>query len=81
MEPLNYSSSNLTISWTINEEASTVCTLQTPISLVVIPCNNTLQLSNLSEGSHTLYVQATDLAGNVVTVNTSWTVGKSGRSM
>ncbi len=72
-----YSNSNVTISWSINEEAITTCTLQTPSSLMVVNCNYTLQLTYLIEGVHTLYIQVVDVAGNIAPIIThTWTVGK-----
>ena len=77
LENPSYSNANVTISWTIDEEATTTCTLQTPSGLQVVNCNYTLSLTNLHEGVHTLYIQTTDLAGNIArTVRHVWTVGK-----
>lgn len=62
-----------------NEEATSGCTLQTPTSLFVISCNQSVTLTGLSEeGIHTLYIVATDMAGNVAgPVRMLWTVGMS----
>ena len=73
-----YSNSHVTFSWVYSEEASSLCTLQSPSEISMVPCNQSVTLTNLREGLHTLYIQATDLAGNVArTVRRSWTVGES----
>jgi len=77
LENPSYSNANVTISWMIDEVATTTCTLQTPSELQVVNCNYTLYLTNLQEGVHTLYIQTVDLAGNIArTVRHVWTVGK-----
>lgn len=75
-EPI-YSNRNVKISWLLNEEATTTCTLQTPSSTMIVTCNYTLQLANLMEGGHFLYIQMVDVAGNIAPiVRHTWTVGK-----
>ena len=70
----------MTISWILDEEATTTCTLQTPSELLVVTCNYTLYLSDLREGGHTLYIQTIDVAGNMAQiVRHSWTVGEKKR--
>lgn len=65
------------ISWRYDEEATSSCTLQTPEMLFVIACDRNVSLTGLSEGSYTLYIVATDIAGNVArTVRHSWTAGE-----
>jgi hypothetical protein len=72
-----YTNANVTISWRYDEEAASSCTLQTPTTLFVILCNESVSLTGLREGGHTFYIVATDLAGNVArTVRNSWTVGE-----
>ena len=72
-----YSNAAVLISWRYSEEATSSCTLQTPAGFSVIACDRNVSLTALSEGSHTLYIVATDIAGNVAgTVRHSWTVGK-----
>ncbi len=74
---LFFSNANITISWRYDEETSSSCTLQTPTDLFVIICNESVSLTGLREGIHTLYIVGTDLAGNVArTVRKSWTVGR-----
>ncbi len=71
-----YSNSNVTISWSINEEAITTCILKTPSGLMAVNCNYTLQLTYLIEGVHILHIQAVDVAGNIAQITHRWTVGK-----
>ncbi len=67
----------MTISWSINEEAITTCTLQTPSDLIAVNCNYTLQLTDLIGGVYTLLILAVDMAGNIAPIITHrWTVGK-----
>lgn len=73
------SNANVTISWTFDEEATSSCTVQTPSLLFVILCNgSSVTLTGLrEEGMHTLFIVATDLAGNVArTIRKFWTVGE-----
>ena len=72
------SNENVTISWSYDEEASSYCILQSPTELYIVPCNSSMVvLYYLSSGRHTLYVQGTDMAGNVAeSVRHSWTVGE-----
>ena len=66
----------MTITWRYNEEATSTCTLQTPTSSSVIACDQNVTLTGLREGQHTLYITATDVAGNVASIRDSWIVGK-----
>ena len=72
-----FTNENVTLSWFYNEEASSFCVLQTPTALTAIPCiNDSIALTHLEEGYHTLYVQGTDSSGNTATATQlSWTVG------
>lgn len=77
-----YSNAAVFISWRYNEEATSSCTLQTPERLFVIACDRNVSLTGLSEGSHTLYIVATDIAGNVArTIRHSWIVGELIKSL
>ena len=68
---------NTTISWTVNEEALIRCTIQTPNHFSTKPCNSSWTGANLPQGYYSIYVQATDTAGNVAQpVRHSWFVGK-----
>lgn len=71
-----YSNENVTIFWSFNEEATSTCTLDTPQNFLVVACDQNATLTFLTDGVHTLYISATDLAGNIApTVRHSWTVG------
>lgn len=74
-----FSNQNLTLSWIYNENATSFCTLQSPASLMIIPCSdNVAVLTNLQEGYHSFFVQGTDTSGNTAaTVRHTWRVGMS----
>lgn len=72
-----YTNENVTITWRYNEETTATCTLQTPDATSMIECDHqNVTLTELNGGSHTLYITATDIAGNVASVRHSWNVGK-----
>ncbi len=72
-----YSRTNITITWTYSEDASSTCTLQPPSSIAYrVSCDRNVTLSNLGEGLYTLFITATDTTGNVGRYMHTWTVGK-----
>lgn len=73
-----YSNENVTISWRYNEEATSICSLQSPTATIPILCSNhSVSLAHLTAGLHSLFIVGTDVTGNVAsTVRHSWTVGE-----
>ena len=73
-----YSNGTITVSWVFNEEATVICTLQTPEDFFMTSCVGDLFfMSGLSRGTYTLFIQGTDNAGNVANIVThTWEVGK-----
>lgn len=73
-----FSNENFTINWNVSEEVTATCTLQSPTIQYTVICNNkTYNATQLQEGLHFLFVQATDLAGNTgIPMRYGWTVGK-----
>ena len=72
-----YTNENSTITWTINDNATVSCVLETPQSIVPINCTTTgIQLSGLTSGIYGIFVIATDEYGNVGrTQRFTWFVG------
>ena len=73
-----YSNENVTISWSYNEEATSVCSLQSPTLTTPIPCvNHSVTLTRTLPGRYSLFILSADLAGNVApTSRHTWTVGE-----
>ena len=69
-----YSSGSIDIVWTYDETATSTCLVQGPQSVFRITCNDTLTLSNMTEGDFTLFVQASDVNGNAKQYQTGWYV-------
>ena len=73
--PPDVSPINTTFSWEFDEESTTVCALQDPLSTGPIDCpNNTFTRIGMAEGYHTLYVQASDVEGNSKQYQQQWFV-------
>ena len=69
-----HSGGSINIAWIYDEAALSTCLIQGPLSVFRITCNDTLTLSNLTEGDFTLFVQASDVSGNSKQYHTSWYV-------
>ena len=73
------SNEGITLRWSYDEEAVSVCELQPPsmLSMTTIPCSgNVFLLTNDLEG-YRLFIQGTDVAGNVAApIQLIWNVGK-----
>ena len=73
-----FSNENFTINWNVSEEVTAICTLQTPAIQYTEICNNkSFTATQLQEGLHFLFVQATDLSGNPgPALRYGWIVGE-----
>ena len=72
------SGGDVKITWSANENVTAQCTVQTPTKIKAQPCNMSWTGTNLTEGFYSIYVQLTDLAGNIASpIRHSWFVGKS----
>ena len=74
------SNEGITLRWSYDEEAVSVCELEPPLLLTIttIPCSgNVFLLTNdLLEG-YSSFIQGTDVAGNVAApIQLMWNVGK-----
>ena len=66
---------NITLTWQYDENATSICTLQGPGSTVAVLCgDHTFQEDELTEGYHTLYIQASDREGNSHQYQHQWFV-------
>jgi len=74
----SYSNENVTISWSYNEESTSVCSLQSPTTTTPITCvNHSVTLTRTGPGLYSLFILSADLAGNVApTARHTWTVGE-----
>ena len=73
-----YTNHNLTVAWTLDEEATTACILQSPgEGATSVPCVTSWSGSGLNEGHHTLFVQASDAEGNSEQYQHRWYVDRT----
>ena len=70
----------IALGWAFDEEASSVCELYSPSMLneTIVPClNNAVLLPNTEQG-YSLFIQGTDVEGNVADpVQLTWSIGKT----
>ena len=73
------SNEGITLRWSYDEEAVSLCELQAPsmLTMTTIPCSgNVFLLTNDLKGS-SLFIQGMDVAGNVAAqIQLTWNVGK-----
>ena len=75
------SDKGLSVSWDFSEEASAICELYSPSMLngSIVPClNNAVLLPYQSDKGYSLFIQGTDMKGNVAEpVQLTWSIGKT----
>ena len=75
------SNEGITLHWSYDEEAVSICELQPPslLTMTAIPCSgNVFLLTNdLQVEGYSLFIRGTDLAGNVAApIQFTWNIGK-----
>ena len=74
------SDEGLSVSWDFSEEASANCELHSPsmLNVTTIPCSNNALLLPYTEEGYSLFIQGTDVEGNVAdSVQLTWSIGKT----
>ena len=76
-DPLTVTTDGITLSWSYNEEATSVCRLQPPLfPSSTIPCSNNSFLLTRAQEGYSLSVEGVDLEGNTAgPVQFTWSTG------
>lgn len=74
------SDEGLSLSWAFNEEASAICELHSPSMLkgTIVSCSNNYVLLPYADEGYSLFIQGTDMEGNVAEpAQLTWSIGKT----
>ena len=74
------SDEGLSLSWAFNEEASAICELHSPSMLkgTIVSCSNNYVLLPYANEGYSLFIQGTDMEGNVAEpAQLTWSIGKT----